>query len=90
MSFTNARLDRDSRKIAQLRAESRSLNDIAAVSPEVAMKLLMRSFMYPQASQPTEHATEILALAEQQHLAWQGYSAPVWGMVSAQRPCSRR
>lgn len=68
MSFTNAKLSRNPRRIALLRAEGKALNDIAAVSPEVAMKLLMRSFIYPQISTTDARAAQVLAKAERLEL----------------------
>ncbi len=64
MSFTNAKLGRNPRRIALLRAEGKSINDIAEVSPEVAMKLLMRSFIYPQRNEADARANVVLDEAE--------------------------
>ncbi len=65
MSFTNAKLGRNPRRVALLRAEGKSINDIAQVSPEVAMKLLMRSFIYPQRHEADDEAAGVLDQAEQ-------------------------
>ena len=70
MSFTNPKLGRNPRRVAQLRAEGKSINDIAQVSPEVAMKLLMRSFIYPQRYEADEAAAAVLDEAEQLDLAF--------------------
>ena len=64
MSFRNHNLQRSPRRVAQLRAEGRAINDIGAVAPEVAMKLLMRSFIYPQTSEPDADARAVLERAE--------------------------
>ena len=64
MSFRNQHLQRSPRRIAQIRAEGKALNDIATLSPDVAMKLLMRSFIYPQHAAADEKAAPVLAQAE--------------------------
>ena len=64
MSFTNSSLRRNPRRVAQLRAEGKAINDIAERSPEVAMKLLMRSFIYPQRSEAPEETAACLDEAE--------------------------
>lgn len=64
MGFTNARKRRSGRRVAKLRKEGKAINDIAEVSPEVAMKLLMRSFVYPQRKDAPEDTAACLDEAE--------------------------
>lgn len=64
MGFRDARKRRSGRRIAKLRKEGKAINDIAEVSPEVAMKLLMRSFVYPQRKAAPEDTAVCLDEAE--------------------------
>lgn len=65
MAFRNPKSRRKSRRVAQLRRAGKAINDIAAVAPDVAVKLLMRSFIYPQRALASDDAGEVLAEAEQ-------------------------
>lgn len=64
MGFTNARKRRSGRRVAKLRKEGKAINDIADVSPEVATKMLMRSFVYPQRSEAPADTAACLDEAE--------------------------
>ena len=64
MAFRNSAKRRNPRRIAKLRAEGKAINDIAEVSPTVAMKLLMRSFLYPQRAEAPADTADCLDEAE--------------------------
>ena len=64
MAFRDSSKRRNPRRIAKLRAEGKAINDIAERSPEVAMKLLMRSFIYPQRTEAPAATADCLDDAE--------------------------
>ena len=55
---------RKPRRLARQRKLGRAIADIAAVSPGVAVRLLLRSFAYPQRTPPARRSAEVLASAE--------------------------
>ncbi len=64
MSFRNSKRRRAGKRVAGLRRDGKAINEIASLDPAVAVRLLMRSFMYPNPSEPTEKARAVLAEAE--------------------------
>ena len=64
MSFRNPKSRRKSRRVAKLRKEGKAINQIANLAPDVAAKLLMRTFIYPQRSVASDAAAEVLSEAE--------------------------
>ena len=65
MSFRNSSKRRQAKRVARLRKQGRALNDFAEVSPEVAVKMLMRTFIYPQRALAKGEVRDVLAKAEQ-------------------------
>ena len=73
MGFRNKRKRRGSRRIMKLRGEGKHINDIAELSPEVAAKLLMRSFLYPQRAAAPEDTADCLDEAEHLQLPFRDF-----------------
>ena len=65
MAFRNPKRRRKARRVAKLRDIGKAVNDLAAVAPDAAVKVLMRSFVYPQRRVPTDEQGAVLAGAEQ-------------------------
>ena len=63
MSFRNSSKRRKAKRLARLRRQGKALDDIAARCPEVAVKLLMRTFIYPQRSSADDEAQALLKQA---------------------------
>ena len=64
MAPRTPRRRRKPRRVARLRKLGRAIDDVAAACPPVAVRLLMRSFIYPQRAAADERGAEVLARAE--------------------------
>ncbi len=64
MAFRTSRRRRQGKRVAQLRKQGDTLNDFAELDPEVAVKMLMRTFIYPQRAEASAEARQVLADAE--------------------------
>ena len=88
MSFHNSSKRRKAKRVARLRRQGKAIDEIAERSPEVAVKLLMRSFMYPQRPKPAAEAKSILAAAEKLDLSFGQHNLRVfkWAGNDDERP----
>lgn len=64
MAFRSRKRRRKPRRVARHRKLGRAINDVAAASPEVAVRLLMRSFMYPERATASDVAAGVLDAGE--------------------------
>ena len=65
MSFRNSSKRRNAKRMAQLRKQGKALNEFADLSVDVAVKMLMRTFIYPQRVLAKGDVRDVLAKAEQ-------------------------